>query len=133
MTLPNPPKKVKTYLDPQNRWFLEVPPPHPHKKNKKTFVRKSRYKKHAHTKDIQSTSNYKHALFFSGQVEIHYTASCEGRLLDTSIHGSPIGFTLGSGNVMEAWDRIVATMRKAGGSEICACLVSRGACTTGRY
>lgn len=51
---------------------------------------------------------------FLFQVEIHYTASAGGVLLDTSCRGEPIKFTMGSGNVMEAWDRIVSTMRKAG-------------------
>eukprot|EP00435_Cladocopium_sp_Y103_P023070 s122_g5.t1 len=46
------------------------------------------------------------------EVEIHYTASTGGVLLDTSCRGEPIKFTMGSGNVMEAWDRIVSTMRK---------------------
>lgn len=46
------------------------------------------------------------------EVEIHYTASAGGVLLDTSCRGEPIKFTMGSGNVMEAWDRIVSTMRK---------------------
>ncbi|CAK9082947.1 Peptidyl-prolyl cis-trans isomerase FKBP65 (PPIase FKBP65) (70 kDa peptidyl-prolyl isomerase) (FK506-binding protein 65) (AtFKBP65) (Immunophilin FKBP65) (Peptidyl-prolyl isomerase ROF2) (Protein ROTAMASE FKBP 2) (Rotamase) [Durusdinium trenchii] len=46
------------------------------------------------------------------EVEIHYTASLDGALLDTSCNGPPISFTLGMGSVMEAWDRIVATMRK---------------------
>ena len=51
---------------------------------------------------------------FLFQVEIHYTASAGGVLLDTSCRGEPIKFTMGSGNVMEARDRIVSTMRKAG-------------------
>eukprot|EP00438_Fugacium_kawagutii_P003451 Skav229319 [mRNA] locus=scaffold2616:115554:117937:+ [translate_table: standard] len=51
------------------------------------------------------------------KVEIHYTASANGVLLDTSCTKQPIKFTMGSGNVMEAWDRIVSTMRKAPGME----------------
>jgi len=46
------------------------------------------------------------------EVEIHYTASANGVLLDTSCNQKPISFTMGSGTVMEAWDRIVSTMRK---------------------
>eukprot|EP00434_Breviolum_minutum_P001142 symbB.v1.2.001000.t1/scaffold43.1/size391093/29 len=46
------------------------------------------------------------------EVEIHYTASANGALLDTSCNQKPISFTMGSGTVMEAWDRIVSTMRK---------------------
>ena len=47
------------------------------------------------------------------QVEIHYHVSASGVLLDTSLNGDPIRFNLGTGMVMEAWDRVVATMRKA--------------------
>ena len=58
---------------------------------------------------------YRYALHhFNPQVEIHYTASANGVLLDTSCNQKPISFTMGSGTVMEAWDRIVSTMRKAG-------------------
>ncbi|CAJ1343896.1 unnamed protein product [Effrenium voratum] len=46
------------------------------------------------------------------EVEIHYHVSASGVLLDTSLNGDPIRFNLGTGMVMEAWDRVVATMRK---------------------
>eukprot|EP00913_Durusdinium_trenchii_P030656 g28711.t1 len=49
------------------------------------------------------------------EVEIHYTASLDGALLDAELnYGMMMNdvFTLGMGSVMEAWDRIVATMRK---------------------
>ena len=46
------------------------------------------------------------------EVDIQYTAFCEGVLLDSS-KGEPVRFILGRGEVMEAWDRIVGSMRKA--------------------
>ena len=45
------------------------------------------------------------------EVRVHYTGSSKGSVFDTSRDGKPFAFTLGIGEVMEAWDRAVATMK----------------------